>query len=329
MKIKNNEKIDYLKAIAIILVILGHSMSYYSKMSDVSNLYRLIQTLIFSVHVPLFFVISGFLCHKQNKRKFINKKIKRILIPFITFTVLKLVYSNVISGEFVHSSNFLMQIVDAFLFGSLYWFSYAILLMYLIICLFWNIKETKKLEKTIIIVGTVAMIYSIIINIFNISLIPNIFQINKTIQYFPYFLFGYYLNVSNKIQLLDKYKISLNIITTIVILICSVLYYKNIISDCLPIKYVLAFSLMFVLKEIVQYFPKNLNFLKKIGLYSYQLMLFDSFYKVILFTIIGHFLNINVLFVVIIAIINLLLGVISSEIVKRIPRINTLFGLDN
>ena len=198
MKVKYDRKINYLKALAIFLVVLGHSITYYSTIKPVSNFYKMTEYIIYSINVPLFFIVSGYLCHKQNQKNFLIKKIKRIYIPFITFTILKLIYSNFISAQFSHSSNFIIQLIDAFIFGNLYWFSYSILTMYFIISLLWNIKKVKNRKLIILILTIISIIYSSITDILNISIIPNIFQINKTIQFLPYFLLGYYLNIEKR-----------------------------------------------------------------------------------------------------------------------------------
>lgn len=81
--IVNNKKeriewIDFCKGIAIICVVLGHSIT---KMGD-SRIERIINLCIYSFHMPLFFMISGFnLNVKKNFELFIKSKIKNILLP--------------------------------------------------------------------------------------------------------------------------------------------------------------------------------------------------------------------------------------------------------
>lgn len=62
--------LDALKGILIILVILGHSIQY--KMMDYQHdvLFR----VIYSFHMPLFFLISGFLTYKGRYDAFMVKK---------------------------------------------------------------------------------------------------------------------------------------------------------------------------------------------------------------------------------------------------------------
>ena len=71
------EWVDYSKAIAIILVIVGHAISEYSL--D----FPILEKVIYSMHMPLFFLLSGYVFKIKE-----NQKIKRILIPYIGFCVL-------------------------------------------------------------------------------------------------------------------------------------------------------------------------------------------------------------------------------------------------
>lgn len=80
-------KVDYLRGIAIILVVAGHGMNGYDYLNIPYN-------FIYSVHMPLLFFLSGYLVEKKGyeKRngeiKFISKKVSSLLLPFFSWTVL-------------------------------------------------------------------------------------------------------------------------------------------------------------------------------------------------------------------------------------------------
>ena len=60
-----NRKIDVLKGIAIILVVLGHVIvGYYDTLYYQTNL---IFKICYSFHMPLFIYISGYLVGKKEK----------------------------------------------------------------------------------------------------------------------------------------------------------------------------------------------------------------------------------------------------------------------
>lgn len=76
---------DFLKGIAIILVVMGHITE---KSMEITT--SLFNHLYSSFHMPLFIVISGFLCFKHSQFtlfdliNFIYKKILRIILPFLS-----------------------------------------------------------------------------------------------------------------------------------------------------------------------------------------------------------------------------------------------------
>lgn len=69
--------LDYAKGVSILLVVLGHI--YYSD--------NPIKIWIYSFHMPLFFIISGFLStnYVSNDKTRIIKKFKSLIIPYILF----------------------------------------------------------------------------------------------------------------------------------------------------------------------------------------------------------------------------------------------------
>ena len=93
--IKRIEWIDIAKGITIFLVIIGH----------VSN-NTTINYFIYSFHMPLFFIISGFLYKK--KENYTKRKFKSILIPYFIFSILSFMY------WFIIERNFREQNISAF-----------------------------------------------------------------------------------------------------------------------------------------------------------------------------------------------------------------------
>jgi len=84
MSTKRNRSMDIAKAIGIILVVLGHSNSPVTK-------------IIYLFHMALFFFISGYF-YKDNYTKepikFIKKKILGLYVPFVSFSVIFILFHN-------------------------------------------------------------------------------------------------------------------------------------------------------------------------------------------------------------------------------------------
>lgn len=100
--------IDYSKGIGILLVILGH-------IYDGDNI---LANWIYSFHIPLFFIISGFLLNFEKEtslKKLFFKRFKTLIIPYIIFCTINIV------GNFIlnNMSIFLLK-VDILNISTLY-----------------------------------------------------------------------------------------------------------------------------------------------------------------------------------------------------------------
>ena len=67
---KRNEFIDILKGYAIILVVLGHSLQYGCGLLPNNQFFsNNIFKIIYTFHMPLFVLISGYLFYFSEKKK--------------------------------------------------------------------------------------------------------------------------------------------------------------------------------------------------------------------------------------------------------------------
>lgn len=100
-----NNKILYISLIqsfAVILVVIGHSLNFQAEAMPQWAI--LINNIIYSFHMPLFFVLSGFLLAYSLKKReksffdFVFNKIKRLIIPYIVIAtcayLLKIIFFN-------------------------------------------------------------------------------------------------------------------------------------------------------------------------------------------------------------------------------------------
>lgn len=79
---KRDNKIDILKGIGIILIVLGHVNNGEGYLYDIRN-------FVYQFHVPLFFFASGLLYVRGEKLfRFIFKKIRRLYIPFVSYNII-------------------------------------------------------------------------------------------------------------------------------------------------------------------------------------------------------------------------------------------------
>ncbi|GEM_PF-158714 len=133
--------IDNIKLAACILVALGHffmSMRANSVIPE-SGLYNYFYSVVYTFHVPLFFVCSGFLYQKINRvssfasyRKELPKKLLDLGVPYFIFTLatvlLKILFENEVTtkARFALSTLFIHPTAP-------YWYFYALFLLFLFI----------------------------------------------------------------------------------------------------------------------------------------------------------------------------------------------------
>ncbi|MFD2922526.1 acyltransferase [Halobacillus naozhouensis] len=160
--------------------------------------------------VPVFVMISGAFILKpyqnqQSLTKFLKKRLTKILLPFIFWSILFLVYK-----EFHTNSEINLAIgVKQFLTGDVYyhlWFVYMIVGLYLIAPIF-QIFISKTSEKYIIYLLVLWFISSIIYPFVMEAFEMNIrFDIPATDGFLGYFLLGYYLM---NYHIKNKYRVTL------------------------------------------------------------------------------------------------------------------------
>ena len=86
-------ELNSLKGIAILLVILGHSFILFTvNLLDVLWC-RTVFNIIYSFHMPLFFIVSGLLFANSTHKEYslvIKSKVKRLVLPYVSYHMLTL-----------------------------------------------------------------------------------------------------------------------------------------------------------------------------------------------------------------------------------------------
>ena len=86
---KSNDTIQIMRAVAILFVLIHHSLSNLPEFP-----FRTVLLKIVYSDVPIFFIISGFLFEKNidkyaaNKLRFIGYKAKQLILPYLFWTLI-------------------------------------------------------------------------------------------------------------------------------------------------------------------------------------------------------------------------------------------------
>lgn len=312
--------LNYLKAFAAILVIIFHSTIYYQDFTGIARngFENYIYILTSFTHVPLFFLISGYLSHKQPLKGYYTKKLLRIIVPFYFFNVIKiliLLFSIPnLTWNFVG-----YQLYYHFILGESYWFCYAITIIYLIAPLFWFFGSKKWPILEILLVVLIA--FNGVREILNWPT-TTVFQLDRVFYHLPYYIIGYLIAT--------KYKDKINIVnwwTAIIGLLLALAYplcikYDNSIN-LFTYKLIPSFGSFIFLWFVSKKLPQNWTFLSNIGRHSYQLYLVDAF--VLLAVLLMTKLSFNQ--AIMLGLISVIVDEIVCEIIEYIPVASYLFGL--
>lgn len=159
-------KIEYLniaKGIGIFMVVLGHCIT--KDMAKESNLLYITRLFIYTIHMPLFFIIAGILFQKNlpkylmsTKKEYIMKKIKVFMIPYFAFSVLNYLivyFGNLISplSEILKNQGYILNDLTSTIISILtfinhidehLWFCYVMFLTLILNRMFLMNMNKKK-----------------------------------------------------------------------------------------------------------------------------------------------------------------------------------------
>lgn len=186
--------INSLRGFAILLVIIGHILCYYPSL-------KIITDIVYSFHVPLLFIISGFVISYTSKfdEEWLTKRLKRVLIPFFAYGIL---YG---SFTYLEWTNYFSDLV---LYGGIktgLWFLNTLAWCYLIVFISNKFKDktAKILSISVVIVIAILFVY-----FFSDYAMFGI----KTVVYFPIFFVGYLIGVHKKqMVFFDRWSILISI----------------------------------------------------------------------------------------------------------------------
>lgn len=162
--------LDYLKAFAIFTVILGHSIQNFKGSALMGSLYN----FIYSFHMPLFMIISGYFFEKSlqaNIFAVVMKKTRELILPVLSFSVVAFVVTWVTPFDITRTDNFLK-----YFFGGDMWFLKFLFACTVMACV------SKLLFRKISIAGILPP-----------AVLPIVSRVGM-FRMFPYLWVGYCLN---------------------------------------------------------------------------------------------------------------------------------------
>ena len=336
-----NVFIDLLKALAIICVVFGHciqyssGIDYYSKWCFFDNI---VFKTIYSFHMPLFALISGYLFfHSINNakpwNKIITQKFKSLVIPIISWNLIFFFFSNI---PVIKANNTpIYKIIFDFIYSTItsLWFIWAIFFfsIFMIIC-------QKVFKNRIIAIGIV-----LVLSFFTPDFVFNL-MLYKFL--FPFFIIGFYFNknLDNNKKSFILNNNTLLFVLCISFIIMLFLYNKNsfiytsgyriykysfsfqqLLTDIFRFAIGLVGSLFFIilLKKIYHFLPsKIIKLLSYIGRNTIGIYIITSFINQFLLKI--NINGVNYVLVFIESILLIIICLLSIALIKKVKFLNKI-----
>ena len=190
--------LDYIKAFAIFCVVWGHSIQHLSKNDYFANP---VFEFIYSFHMPLFVIISGYFFKSALKLSFgklLIKKFSQLILPIITWTLLICLFNVVFRLYVLHhavswkwfTTNFTYE------YERLFWFFKCLFYCYLI-----SWVGVKLFKNEWVAAGLTVFVF--------LFILPS--PVSAIRFLLPYFWIGVFLQ--KYLYLIDRYNFKILILT--------------------------------------------------------------------------------------------------------------------
>lgn len=193
--VARDTRIDGLKFILIFLVILGH-ISYYD--------YGLrINRIIYSFHMPLFVMISGFFTHRQSPQRFWHASLK-LLSLYLIFQTGHLIYNTWALG--------IPFSITGFLNPSL--------AMWYLLCLFYW-RCAYHFTRPLGIKPAYALLLSIVLSVV-VGFIPlgnKFLAFQRAFAFLPFFIFGLMLHDGELRRIIHQFNVHFVVVASLIALV--------------------------------------------------------------------------------------------------------------
>ena len=140
--------VDYAKAIGIILVVYGHVARGLnsSGIQIPKGIYTLIDSVIYSFHMPLFFFLSGLFffhsLHKKGAKGLGISKIDTLIYPYILWSLIQ-GSIEVLLSNYTNGDTTFYEVLKLWDPRAQFWFLLVLFLTFVLCCYFFSILSSK------------------------------------------------------------------------------------------------------------------------------------------------------------------------------------------
>ena len=185
------EWLDVAKGYAILLVVIGHMIQFYLYPESYQT--DLVYGLIYSFHMPFFFILSGFAASFSSVKEIsvnnVDKKIKRLIIPFVSWALVNYLLSS-LNGSFTLSRLLAYVCYPA---GGGLWYLWALFFIYVIHASIIRLNSNNLYYRFLVLLLT----YIILLRLS--ALLDGHFGMYEISRYFIFYALGFEINTITRI----------------------------------------------------------------------------------------------------------------------------------
>ena len=322
---------DLLKGLGILFVILGHSVPDFPVNLRADMVSGAVEQLMYAFHMPLFFICAGCMVQMADNKPFcdwggylifLKKKFLRLMIPYLSFSILSLGLKLLFSSFTRSSVDFFSSIYGIVFEGKYFWFLYVMFEVLI------TIEFLKFLKLKVVYIWLIAIFFYLL----GLSLNSNFLCLNRFGYYLIFTLIGMacYKSKSFIDVLIQRWYIVLLLLVTFVGLFLlrgsQVLILKEICRYALAICGTgLTYSLCLMIKKAQCRFTSLLSY---IGIISLPVYLVHMINQLPIYYLVAKMdLPLPIISVVMIFMITTIITYFMVEIMLRISFLNYTIGM--
>ncbi|WP_295454179.1 acyltransferase [uncultured Thiodictyon sp.] len=190
--------VDYAKAIGIVLVVYGHVARgvFNAGIPMDGPLYRLVDSILYSFHMPLFFFLSGlFFFHSLRRRgpvALAANKVDTILYPYVLWSLIQGL-TEVGLASYTNGNVTLPEVLALWDPRAQFWFLYALFMVIMTAILVYR-RDTRGLLWGLLAVSALAYVFQ--------ASIPSLLHSYFVVKNFVFFALGvWFYTVKDRLML--------------------------------------------------------------------------------------------------------------------------------
>lgn len=318
----NTREIEYIsvmRGITSILVVIGHYLPENSP-----AWYETMNKFIYSFHMPLFFIISGYvysISEVNIYKDFIEKKIRRLIVPYLTTSIL-IITIKLFSEKYMYLEN----PIDIYAYLRLFYFpsaGYFLWFIWVLFEIFIIIPMFKTKTSKLILSFIALLIYFIPIDF------SELFCFNMFKRYLIFFMIGV-MCYNYKKSLLFKGKFIIGIFATFIIFTHVYINYKDNLSYIFS---GISGTLVIAYCANFKYNKTILSLLKYLSTTSFFIYLFHTTFQGLIKGILNRFIELGqneMIFCIttlLVIICGIIMPILLFQFINRNKYLTPLFGI--